>query len=167
MFDHFEAFWMIQPPCLLLKLVEFVAAFNPTDWNHPWKRHAKLDLSPNYPLREVLKPILHGEFHVWWWTHPSSGSRTLRYRPGSSWRPWWALFRTSSGGDQRRPCKFFGKKTCWLRKNWRIYGLLQIWKRTGPKLWLSWTLFHHPSASDSQTSWSGSAIRKWKQRSKG
>ena len=31
----------------------------------------------------------------------------------------------------------FWEKTCWLRKNWRIYGLLQIWKRTGPKLWLS------------------------------
>ena len=49
----------------------------------------------------MLKPILHGEFpYVWWWNHPISGSRTLRYRPGSSWRPWWALFRTSSG-DQR------------------------------------------------------------------
>jgi hypothetical protein len=34
------------------------------------------------------------------------------------------------------------KKTC----------LLQIWKRTGPNLWLSGTLFHHPSASDSLTS---------------
>ena len=36
--------------------------------------------------------------HVFWWNHPISGSRTLRYRPGSSWRPWWAPFRTSLAG---------------------------------------------------------------------
>ena len=34
----------------------------------------------------------------------------------------------------------------------KLEGLLQIWKRTGPNLWLSGTPFHHPSASDSQTS---------------
>ena len=135
--------WLAQPPCLLLKLVEFVAAFNPTNWNHPWKRHAKLDLSPNYQLQEVLKPILHGEFHVWWWNHlqvpDSSVSSRILLAPLVS-----SFSDILSGTEYQElpwlPCDFGGEKTCWLQKNWRVYGLLQIWKRTGPKLWLSWTV---------------------------
>ena len=138
MFDHFERFWMIQPLCLLLKLVEFVAAFNPTNWNHPWKRRAKLDLSPSYQPTTSTSVETHSS---WWFPCLMVNSPHLRV-PDSSvssrilLAPLVSSFSDILSGTEYQelpwlPCDFGGEKnmlvaekledlrfTSDLEKNW-------------------------------------------------